>query len=320
MSSESPASRVFVGIDIAKAELVIALRPSGQCWAVPNTPEAWADLAQTLAPQQPERIVLEATGGLERPLARALTAAGLPVAVVNPRQVRDFARALGRLAKTDALDAHVLAHFAEAVAPEPRPPLDAAAHELEALVDRRRQLRDVLVAERNRLRQADPVVRPGIERHLEWLEAEMETIEQELAERVAQDSIWQAKAQLLQSVPSVGPVIATTLLARLPELGSLGRKEITALVGLAPYSRDSGTMRGRRCIWGGRSDVRAVLYMGAVNGLRWNATIQAFYARLRAARKPAKVALTACMGKLLRILNHLVATNQKWDTTKLSPA
>jgi transposase len=320
MSVESPAARVFVGIDIAQDELVIALRPSGQCWAVPNTPTAWADLAQTLTVQHPECIVLEATGGLERPLTTALAAAGLPVAVVNPRQVRDFARAIGRLAKTDALDAHVLAHFAAAVAPEPRPPLDAAAQVLDAVVDRRRQLRDMLVAERNRLRQADPVVRPGIERHVEWLERELEAIEKDRDERVAQDPIWQAKVQLLQSVPSIGPAIATTLLARLPELGTLGRKEITALVGLAPHSRDSGTMRGRRRIWGGRSDVRAALYMGAVNGLRWNPTIQAFYARLKAAGKPPKVALTACMGKLLRILNHLVATNQEWDATKLSPA
>ncbi len=320
MSSESAAPPVVVGIDVAQAELVVALRPSGQWWSVPNTDDGCAALVDTLGPLVPERIVLEATGGLERPLATALTAAGLPVAVVNPRQVRDFARATGRLAKTDALDAHVLAHFAEAVAPAVRPPLDAATQALQALVDRRRQLRDVLVAERQRLRQADPVVRPGITRHVEWLEAELAAIEKELAERVAKDPVWHGKAQRLRTVPAIGPTIAATLLARLPELGRLGRKEITALVGLAPHSRDSGTMRGRRRIWGGRADVRAALYMGALVGVRHNPALRAFYQRLRTAGKPTKVALTACMGKLLRILNHLIATNQDWNAAKLSPA
>jgi transposase len=212
MSSESPAPPVVVGIDVAQAELVVALRPSGQWWSVPNTDDGCAALVDTLEPLGPERIVFEATGGLERPLAAALTAAGLPVAVVNPRQVRDFARATGRLAKTDALDAHVLAR--------PPPPLDAATQALQALqalVDRRRQLRDVLVAERQRLRQADPVVRPGITRHVEWLEAELAAIEKELAERVAQNPVWHGKAQRLRTVPAIGPTIAATLLARLPE-------------------------------------------------------------------------------------------------------
>lgn len=320
MSSESSGSPVFVGIDIAQAELVIAVRPSGQWWSVPHTPDQCAALADALQAQAPQRIVLEATGGLERPLAATLAAAGLPVAVVNPRQVRDFARATGRLAKTDTLDAHVLAHFAEAVQPPVRPPLDAASQALQALVDRRRQLRDVLVAERNRLRQANPAVRPGIERHVEWLEGELAAVEKDLAERVEQDPLWHTTAQRLQTVPAIGPAIAVTLLARVPELGHLGRKEITALVGLAPHSRDSGTLRGRRRIWGGRADVRAALYMGALVGVRYNPTLRAFYTRLRTAGKPPKVALTACMGKLLRILNHLIATNQNWDAAKLSPA
>ncbi len=261
MSSESAAPPVVVGIDVAQAELVVALRPSGQWWSVPNTDDGCAALVDTLGPLVPERIVLEATGGLERPLATALTAAGLPVAVVNPRQVRDFARATGRLAKTDALDAHVLAHFAEAVAPAVRPPLDAATQALQALVDRRRQLRDVLVAERQRLRQADPVVRPGITRHVEWLEAELAAIEKELAERVAQDPVWHGKAQRLRTVPAIGPTIAATLLARLPGWADWAAKRsprcwawrrIAATVGpcvAGAASGAGGPMSGPRCIW-----------------------------------------------------------------------
>jgi transposase len=307
------AAGPVVGIDVAQAELVVALHPSGAGWTVPHTPAGLAALVGRLAPLAPTLVVLEATGGLERPVAAALAAAGLPTAVVNPRQVRDFARATGRLAKTDRLDAAVLAHFGAAVAPTARPPLDAQAQELQALLDRRRQLAELLLAERNRLRTARPVVQPGIERHLEWLRAELAALERELAERIAADPTWQAKATLLQSVPAVGPVLATTLLARLPELGRLNRKQIAALVGVAPHARDSGTLRGKRTIWGGRPEVRAALYMGALVGARCNATLRAFYQRLVAAGKPKKVALVACMRKLLTILNTMVANDQHWQ-------
>jgi transposase len=262
--------------------------------------------------------VLEATGGLEVRLAAALAAAGLPVAVVNPRQVRAFARATGRLAKTDRLDAAAIAHFAEAVRPPVRLLADEATRHLAALVARRRQLLERLVAERNRRQAADPALHAQIDAHLRWLEEALAEIEGDLdgavrASPIWRAPIWRAKEELLRSVPGIGPVSARTLLAQLPELGSLTRRQVAALVGVAPFNHDSGKLRGKRTIWAGRAALRACLYMAAVAAARGaNPTIAGFYQRLRLAGKPAKLALTACMRKLVVTLNAMLRTNTAW--------
>ena len=239
--------------------------------------------------------------------------AGLPVAVVNPRQVRDFAKATGRLAKTDALDARVLARFAEAVRPAPRQLPDAATHEFSALLSRRRQLIEMRVAEHNRLGSAPRRIQQQIRKHLTWLDCQGATIEEELAQRITSTPIWRERDNLLQSVPGVGPTLSRTLVAELPELGILTRHQIAALVGVAPLNRDSGMLRGRRTTWGGRAVVRAVLYMGTLAAVRWNPVLKVFYQRLRAAGKAPKVALVACMRKLLTILNAMLKHQTPWS-------
>ena len=296
----------FIGIDVAKAQLDVAVRPTGERWTVPQTEAGVADLVARLQPLAPTLIVLEATGGLERLASAALAAAGLPVAVVNPRQVRDFAKATGRLAKTDRLDAQVLAHFAEAVRPQPRPVPEEQAQLLSAQLARRRQLVEMLTAEKNRLGTAPRPVRQRIQTHIAWLEQELRAVEDDLSTTLRASPVWREQDDLLRSVPGVGPVVSLTLLAELPELGTLNRKQIAALVGVAPLNRDSGTLRGRRTVWGGRARVRAVLYLAALVATRHNPVLRAFYDRLRAAGKPPKVALTACMHKLLLILNALL--------------
>ena len=314
----------YVGIDVAKEMLDVALRPTGERWRVAHDA---AGLEQLVARLQalaaaPARVVLEATGGLELELVAALAAAALPVVVVNPRQTRDFARATGTLAKTDALDAAVLAHFAEAVRPPLRPLSDAQTQTLRQLLTRRRQLVGMLVAEGQRLTRAGAAVRPGIEAHLAWLEHERSELEDELRQTLQQRPVWRERDQLLRSVPGVGEQLSLTLLAELPELGRLNRRQVAALVGVAPFNRDSGRLRGRRTIWGGRARVRAVLYMGALSASRHNPVIRAFYQRLLAAGKPKKVALTACMRKLLVILNAMLKHHTPWDerTAHLSHA
>jgi transposase len=304
---------VFVGIDVAKATLDLALRPSGERWTVANEEAAIHALVQALRPRAPTLVVLEATGGFEHAVVAALAAVGLPVVVANPRQVRDFARATGQLAKTDAIDAQILALFAERVRPEPRALPDEAVQALDALLTRRRQLLEMLVAEKNRLGFAQPPVRRGITQHIRWLERRLADVDHDLAEMIEASPVWRAKDDLLQSVPGVGPVLSRTLLGELPELGLLNRKQIAALVGVAPLARDSGTLRGKRLIWGGRAPIRTVLYMSALAGARHNPVLRAFYLRLRAAGKPAKVALTACMRKLLTILNAMVRSNTHWQ-------
>jgi transposase len=260
-------------------------------------------------------VVLEATGGLECPLVAALAAAHLPVVVVNPRQVRDFARATGRLAKTDAIDARVLAQFGEAVEPQPRPLPDQATQELAALVTRRRQLVQMLTAEKNRLRIAARPVRRDIQQHIRWLERRLDDLDGDLRKTIQSSPLWRDRDQVLQSAPGVGFVSSSTLLANLPELGRLNHKEIAALVGVAPLNRDSGAFRGRRTVWGGRADVRAVLYMATLVASRRNPVVKAFYDRLVAAGKPKKVALTASMRKLLTILNAMVRSHASWQIT-----
>ncbi len=261
-------------------------------------------------------VVVEATGGYESLVSSHLAAAGLPLAVVNPRQVREFARASGRLAKTDRIDAQVLAAFAEAIRPALRPLKDEATRELEALVTRRRQLVAMVTTEKNRLPGVPKALRRDIKAHIEWLEQRIRDTDNQLKLRVKSSALWRVKDDLLRSVPGVGHISAFTLLANLPELGSLSRRQIAALVGVAPFNRDSGTLHGKRTVWGGRAPVRAVLYMAAVSAMRCNPVIRTFYQRLTNAGKPPKVALTACMRKLLTILNAIIRTRTPWQPSR----
>jgi len=308
-----PEDKVYVGIDVAKASMDMAVHQSQQRWSFSNDDEGISKAVCCLRELAPALIVMEATGGIELPLAAALAAAGLPVAVVNPRQVRDFARATGKLAKTDAIDAQVIAHFAAALKPTPHPLPGAQAQEFDAILTRRRQVVEMLTAERNRLSSApSKAVREHIKAHIGWLERELANINSDLGRRVRQSPVWREKDALLRSVPGVGPVLSFTFLADLPELGALDRKQIAALVGVAPLNHDSGALRGKRAIWGGRATVRAVLYMSALAATRYNPVIRAFYRRLCAAGKEKKVALTACMRKLLTILNAIVKHQTPW--------
>ena len=260
----------------------------------------------------PALVLLEASGGLELPLVAALAVAALPVVAVNPRQVRDFARATGTLAKTDALDAAILAHFADAVRPSVRPLRDAETQVLNSLTARRHQVMTMLVSEKNRLSTAISAVRPRIEAHIVWLEQELDDLDEGLRQTLRRSPVWREKDDLLRTVPGVGEQISLTLLAYLPELGTLDRRQVAALVGVAPFNRDSGTLRGKRAVWGGRSRVRAALYMGTLSATRYNPIIRDFYQRLLTAGKPKKVALVACMRKLLVILNSMLRHRSPW--------
>ena len=304
---------MFIGIDVAKRELEIAVRPTGEHWTAGTDPASVAGLVERLRGLKAELIVLEATGGYEMPIASALAAAHLPVAVVNARQVRDFARSLGKLAKTDRIDAAVLAHFAEATKPEVRPLPDETTQLLQGWLGRRRQLLEMILAEEQRLTMAARAVRPQIQAHIEWLRAQLRDVDAQLQTLIRSTPVWREHEDLLRSVPGVGRVLATTLLADLPELGRLTRRKIAGLVGVAPLNRDSGAHRGRRRIWGGRAPIRATLYMAAVASVRCNPVLRAFYERLCAAGKPRKVALTACMRKLLTILNAMMHRQTRWQ-------
>jgi transposase len=304
---------IFVGIDVAQARLDIAVRPSGEQWTSPHDEAGITALVTRLHELGPTLVVLEATGGRELALAGALAAAQVPTAIVNPRQVRDFAKAVGQLAKTDALDAQVLARFAEVIRPEPRALPDAQAQELAAVLTRRRQVVAMLTAERQRLSTTLPAVRPRVQAHLHWLREELHALDAELRERIRTSPLWREHEALLRTVPGVGPVLALTMLAHLPELGTLDRKPLAALVGLAPRPADSGTRRGRRVIWGGRAQVRATLYMGTLAAVQHNPVLRRFYERLLAAGKPKKLALVACMHKLLLILNAVLRQRAPWQ-------
>ena len=301
----------YVGIDVAQAHLDIGVRPSGEVWQVSYDTPGVANLLVQLAPTL---VVLEATGGLETFLVGELAGAQLPVVVVNPRQVRDFAKAVGKLAKTDALDAQVLAHFGEATKPDLRPLPDDSTRELQALLARRSQVVEMVTAEKNRCRTATQRLQPQIQEHIRYMEKQLKELEQGLSELLSSSPVWRTKEKLLGSVPGVGPVLTVTLLAGLPELGRLDRREIASLVGVAPFNRDSGTLRGKRTVWGGRSSVRATLYMATLVATRYNPVIRAFYQRLLEAGKPKKVALTACMRKLLTILNAMLKHNLSWNS------
>ncbi len=313
---------MFVGIDVAKVELVVSILPSAERFTVANDERGVRTLVERLRAVASTLIVLEATGGYELLGVAALAAAALPVVVVNPRQVRDFAKATGQLAKTDRIDADVLARFADVVRPAVRPLVDDAAQELDALLTRRRQLLEMLQAERNRTGQVfgkgKRLVKKSLKAHISYLERELRITDTDLGAMIKASPVWRERDELLQSVPGVGPVLSRTLLADLPELGQLSRRQIAKLVGVAPLSRDSGTLRGRRFVQGGRATVRAVLYMAALVATKRNAVIRAFYRRLVAAGKPKKLALVACMRKLLTILNAMVRTSQPWSTHGVS--
>ena len=304
----------FVGIDVAKDRLDVHLRPSRESFAVARDGEGLVQLVERLQTLAPRLVVMEATGGYETIVASAVAAAQLPLAVVNPRQIRDFARATGRLAKTDRIDAAAIAHFAEAVRPPIRPIADAAAQALGELVARRRQVIQMIVAERNRRRRATQgrVLR-AIDRHLELLHSELSELDGDIDGAIRKSPVWQADAELLVSVPGIGPATSRTLIADLPELGRLDRRKIAALVGVAPINRDSGTMRGRRSIAGGRPAVRTALFMAAMVASRKNPVIAPYYAKLRAAGKTAKQALTACIRKLVVILNAILRDRKPWQ-------
>jgi transposase len=309
----------FVGIDVAKAELVVAVVPGEERWVVENDEKGIRSLVERLKRETLALIILEATGGYELRSVSALAAEGLPVVVVNPRQVRDFARSTGELAKTDRIDARMLALFGERVRPEVRVLADEDQQALEQLLTRRRQLLEMLSAERNRLGQTfgrrTKLVKKSLKSHIAYLERELRVSDTELAEMIRSSALWRERDDLLQSVPGVGRVVSLTLLAELPELGRLNRKEIAKLVGIAPLARDSGTMRGKRTVYGGRASVRAALYMGALVATKYNPVIRALYQRLLTAGKAKKVALVACMRKLLTILNAMAKNNERWRAT-----
>ena len=307
--------QIFIGIDVAQDRLDVHVRPSDASFAVARDGEGLASLVERLGALDPYVVVLEATGGFEVTAAATLAAAGIPLAVVNPRQIRDFARAIGQLAKTDALDAKAIARFAEAVRPEPRPVPEEQARTLGELVARRRQVIEMMTADRNRRRQlTSRRLVKSVDRLLAVLQKELSELDCDLGEGIRGTPAWRERDELLRSVPGIGNVVARTLIADLPELGRLDRKQIAALVGVAPLNRDSGKMRGKRTTWGGRAKVRCALYMAALVASRRNPVLKAFYQRLLSTGKAKKLALTAVMRKLLTILNAMVRDNKRWQS------
>lgn len=310
---------IFVGIDVSKQHLDVSIRSTGDEFKVNNDEEGITKIVEEMKRISPYLVVMEATGGYETSVASALGIAGIALAIVNPRQARDFAKSLGRLAKTDRIDASMLAHFGEATRPEPRKLPDEHTILLQSMLVRRRQLINMLIAEKNRYSMTHETQKTRVREHIVWLENALDDLQEELHELLQQSPIWREKEQLLQSVPGVGPVTVMTLLAELPELGQINRKKIAALVGVAPFNCDSGKMHGKRAIWGGRAAVRNALYMAALSATRHNPVIQAHYQHLLANGKPKKVALVACMRKLLTILNAIICTMNPWEPKLASP-
>lgn len=304
---------IYVGIDVSKGTLDVAVHGDKQHWSFANDEAGISKIVSKLKQLNPALVVLEATGGFEVALAADLGVAKIPTAVVNPRQIRDFAKSVGMLAKTDILDARIIARFAATVQPTPHPIPGIEAQELGAITARRRQIVNMITAEKNRLSTASKTVKPRIRAHINWLENELNDVNRNLRQKVTDSSMWREKDELMQSVPGVGPNLSITILAELPELGTLNRKQIAALVGVAPLNRDSGTLRGKRTIWGGRATVRTALYMAALSAKRHNPVIRRFYERLLADGKAKKVALTACMHKLLTILNAMLKYHTSWN-------
>lgn len=314
---------IFVGIDVSEKSLEVGELAEGaqfteaKVWTTLNEQSAIEELVKHLLAVSPKLVVLEATGRLEMAAAGAMAAAGLPVRIVNPRWVKSFGRAAGIVAKTDRIDARVIACFADRMRPEPRPLKDEETQELEALLTRRRQLVDMLTAEKNRLKRAQKPISDGIRTHIVWLEQSLAEVDKNLNDSIKNSPVWCEKDEIIRSVPGAGSVLSTTLLAELPELGSLNRKKIASLAGVAPFNCDSGTFKGKRRIWGGRAAVRTVLYMATLAAIRCNPVIRAFHKRLIEAGKKPKVAITACMRKLLTILNSMVHNRTVWH---LEPA
>lgn len=302
----------FVGIDVSKTTLDVHVRPFGETFSVANAADGFADLTARLRKLKPALVVLEATAGFERQAARALASAGLRVAVVNPRHVRDFAKATGELAKTDAIDSAVIAHFAEAIKPEPRPVPDEQAQNRHALETRRRQLVGLLAMERNHLATSPPDLRDAITKHIQQLQELIKDVEAQLRDLIAADRELSARATLLQSVKGIGEVTSTALIINLPELGKLDRREIAKLAGVGPLNDDSGMRNGKRRCWGGRKDVRTAMYMPTLSAVKYNPVIKPFYDSLVARGKPHKLAMVACIRKLLTILNAMVRNNSTW--------
>ena len=305
---------VFVGLDVSKQRLDVAVRPLGRHFATPNDDRGIKQLVKRLAALKPQLVVLEASGGYEFTVTAALAEAQLPVVLINPLVVRKFAGATGKLAKTDKIDAQVLAHFAEALRPEPRALPDQDQQVLKAALHRRVQVVKMIGQEKNRLEKTCiPALRQDIQAHLTWLQQRLEQLDQDLNDQVRRSPLWRDRDRLLQTIPGIGPIVSRAIMAQLPEAGTLSGKQAAALVGVAPYNRDSGRFRGRRMIRGGRSYLRRMLYMAAVVAARRNPVIRAFYQRLLAAGKPKKLALTACMRKLVLILNAMLKNNQPWN-------
>jgi len=311
-------SERYVGVDVGLPSFDVAVRPDALHWAPPYTPERIRQFVGQVRAMHPQLVVTEACGNLERGLARELKHAAIPVAVMNPRQIRDFAKSTGQLAKTDKLDAAVLAQFAETMQPEPRKLPEEDEEQLRDLLARRCQLVGMITAEKNRLCRASASIRAGIEAHLGWLGEELAKLENEIRRRRNSKEVWRERARLLESAPGVGAVVSTTLIGYLPELGTLGRRKISSLVGVAPFNCDSGVRKGRRAVLGGRGQVRGALYMSVMVGIRYNNRIRAFYQRLREQGKPTKVALVACMRKLLTILNAMIRDHVPWQPQSVS--
>ncbi len=306
-------NQVYAGIDVSKEFLDLAVLPSREKKRFNNDEEGVGKLTTTLKKHSVQLVVMEPTGGLEAMAAAFLAVEGIKVAVVNARQVRDYARATGKLAKTDKLDSLVMAEFASVIKPPARELRNEETEEIKAIVSRRRQLLEMLKAEKNRLAVARKNLKPNIISHIEWLKKEMAELDRDLRQRIEESAIWRVKDNLLQSIPGVGKVLSATILAELPELGRLNRRQIAALVGVAPYNRDSGMMRGKRSVWGGRASVRTVLYMAALVGTRFNPVISTFYHRLIEKGKAKKVAIVACMRRLLIIMNAMLKTQKAWQ-------
>lgn len=312
------SSEVFVGVDVSKAALDVCVIPKKQEWRVSNDDAGIRDVVKRLKAMRPSRIVMEATGGYQVPLSVALAGAGLPVVVMNPRQVRDFAKSRGYLAKTDRIDARVLAEFGERNRPEVRPLKDEQTRELDALVNRRRQLKDMLTSEKNRLETSSKRVRRDVKTHITWLEKRVKDVDKDLDSFIKSTPVWREKDAIIRSVPGAGPVLSVHLLSKVPQLGIMNRRQISALIGVAPLNCDSGTHKGQRRVWGGIADVRCVLYMATLAAIRSNPVIRAFYARLLNAGKKRKVAITACMRRLLVIINAMVRNRTMWDPCRFA--
>jgi transposase len=314
MNFNMDTTETYIGIDVAQQSLDLASYPTGQIWKYKNDKHGIAKTVEKMQLVQPKLIVMEATGGLEVPLRQALEEDGLPVAVVNPRRIRDFGRAMGMLAKTDKLDAKVMAYFAAKIEPEARPAADAEIQKLKHILERREQLQEMLTAERNRLNPGlDPAIQQQIQAHIDWIEQEIQDLEKLIKEKIKSNPKLLQKVELLRSMKGVGDILSATLVAKLPELGHLNQREIAALVGLAPFNRDSGRYRGKRTIWGGRATVRKAFYMPVLAAIRCNSVIRILYQRLIEQGKVKKVALVACMHKMLTILNSMMKNNLSWQ-------